>query len=148
MKFKKLLVATAAASLAFTAQSVMADPNEHSSPQTQDFWVTAEIKDVCYLDAAGNVDFGELYPGWKGPEGQHVEKSKVKFRCTKGTSYELSFDQGDNFGAYANTTGSRKMVHTDGAMDGMGEIPYWLLRTPEDDGNELGEDGGYGTSDF
>jgi len=149
MKFKKALIAAAAASFAFAGTSTFADPSEEfleDHPNTGELMVKTEIKKACYLDAVGMIDFGELYPGWMGDDATHRNDSSVEFRCTKGTSYQVKFDLGQNF-----DDGFRYMKHLEpGDMPAsMTTIPYWLINGsnggPINDYNELG-DNNYGAS--
>ena len=142
MKIKKLLITAAAVSFAIAGTSTFADPSEEflaDHPNTGELMVTTEIKKACYLDAVGEVSFGEIYPGWMGDDATHRNDTTVEFRCTKGTSYDLKFDRGVNF-----DNGLRNMKHTTITdMPGMTEIPYWLINGsnggPINDYNELGD---------
>ena len=149
MKIKKLIAASAAAMLALSAASVTADgPSEdflEDHPNTGELMVKTTIKDACYLDRVGMLDFGELYPGWMGPNSSHMDRTRVKFRCTKGTAYEIKFDGGENPEGII-----RHMKHLEpGDMPAeMTTIPYWLINGSNggeiNDGNELGDGSGYG----
>ncbi len=151
MKFRKLLTAAAAVSFAIAGTSTFADPPADylaDHPNSAELMVKTEIKKACYLDAVGMVDFGEIYPGWKGESMKHKNNSKVKFRCTKGTAYEVKFDVGESYDGY-----TRYMKHLEpGDMPAeMTQIPYWLINgsndnEADDDSDELGTDGIYGQS--
>lgn len=151
MKIKKLFAASAAAMLALSAFNVHADGDDDDGelyddhPLSGELMVKTTIKDACYLDRVGMIDFGELTPGWYGPNKAHMDRTRVKFRCTKGTAYEVKFDGGQNLNGII-----RYMKHLEpGDMPAeMTTIPYWLINGSNgggiSDANELGDGGPYG----
>jgi len=100
MKMKKLLAASVAAALTLSAFNVSADEKDdqfkEDHPNKAKIMVKAKIKDACYLGSVPMLDFGKLFPGWMDAGFKHMIDGDLTFKCTKGTHYTLSFDQGKN----------------------------------------------------
>ena len=98
------------------------------------------------------LDFGKLYPGWMDAGSTHTIDGDISFKCTKGTHYTLSFDQGQNAdGQLRNLVrlADETDVHEYGPE--MTTIPYWLINgsndnEANDDTDELGDGNPYGAA--
>ncbi len=100
MKMQKLVALRAiGATAALAGVLVIPAANAGPSPQSSSFVVRASVPDRCNIDAANDLDFGEI-----DPEATNQQTSTITYRCTAGTQPTVALDYTGTMNSVASGT--------------------------------------------